>query len=50
MEFAGQAFECVDKGFAENERVDVVIRPEDIKIVGAHESLLDQRRGGIGHL
>ena len=33
VEFAGQAFKCVDKGFAENERVDVVIRPEDI-IVG----------------
>ena len=27
VEFAGQAFKCVDKGFAENERVDVVIRP-----------------------
>ena len=25
VEFAGQAFKCVDKGFAENERVDVVI-------------------------
>ena len=33
VEFAGQAFKCVDKGFAENERVDVVIRPEDIKAI-----------------
>ncbi len=37
VEFAGQAFRCVDKGFAENERVDVVIRPEDI-IVGDYET------------
>ena len=33
VEFAGVKFECVDFGFAPNERVDVVIRPEDIKIV-----------------
>ena len=32
-EFLGHRFECVDKGFAKNEKVDVVIRPEDIKIV-----------------
>ena len=32
-EFSGHRFECVDKGFAKNEKVDVVIRPEDIKIV-----------------
>ena len=31
----GVDFECVDKGFSENEPVDVVIRPEDIKIVPA---------------
>ncbi len=29
--FAGQDFECLDSGFDENELVDVVIRPEDIK-------------------
>ncbi len=33
VEFAGTEFACVDKGFEINERVDVVIRPEDIKIV-----------------
>ena len=33
VEFDGQAFECLDHGFAKNEAVDVVIRPEDIKIV-----------------
>ena len=31
----GKEFPCVDVGFAENEPVDVVIRPEDIMIVGA---------------
>ena len=33
VEFAGREFDCVDKGFAADERVDVVIRPEDIKVV-----------------
>jgi spermidine/putrescine transport system ATP-binding protein len=32
VEFAGQKFECVDKGFSPNELVDVVVRPEDIYI------------------
>lgn len=32
VEFAGHQFECVDKGFAPNEPVDVVVRPEDIFI------------------
>ncbi len=31
VEFAGKDFECLDGGFEENEIVDVVIRPEDIK-------------------
>ncbi|MCL2099236.1 MAG: TOBE domain-containing protein, partial [Oscillospiraceae bacterium] len=31
-EFSGRHFKCVDKGFAEMEPVDVVIRPEDIII------------------
>jgi len=31
VNFAGQDFECLDSGFGENELVDVVIRPEDIK-------------------
>lgn len=37
VEFQGQDFECVDKGFDENELVDVVIRPEDIKVVPFEE-------------
>ncbi len=33
VEFAGKEFVCVDKGFNLDEAVDVVIRPEDIKVV-----------------
>ena len=33
VSFDGHDFECVDKGFKENEDVEVVIRPEDIDIV-----------------
>ena len=33
VEFAGKCFDCVDGGFAPQEAVDVVIRPEDIKLV-----------------
>lgn len=30
--FAGKQFECTDKDFSPNEKIDVVIRPEDMKI------------------
>ncbi len=33
VNFDGFDFECVDKGFKDNEDVEVVIRPEDIEIV-----------------
>ena len=33
VEFFGRKFNCLDSGFAMNEPVDVVIRPEDIDIV-----------------
>ena len=39
-EFSGHRFECVDKGFGKNEKVDVVIRPEDIKIVPPEKAKL----------
>ena len=29
----GREFECIDRGFDENEHVDIVIRPEDVDIV-----------------
>ena len=40
VRFFGRNFVCVDKGFAPNEPVDVVIRPEDIDIVPAGEGHL----------
>ena len=33
VEFQGHVFDCVDKGFEKNEEVDIVVRPEDIKLV-----------------
>ncbi len=35
VKFGGKTFKCLDKGFAKNEPVDAVIRPEDIDIVEA---------------
>ncbi len=48
VEFDGFEFECVDKGFKENEEAEIVLRPEDIdivkpkcaKIVGTVESVV----------
>ena len=40
VEFAGKRFECVDKGFGMNEMVDVVIRPEDVKVIPAEQAQL----------
>lgn len=40
VSFAGHDFECADKGFAKNEPVDVVIRPEDIKLFKDKNDLL----------
>ncbi|MCR5484648.1 MAG: ABC transporter ATP-binding protein [Clostridiales bacterium] len=39
-EFAGQRFKCLDKGFAQNEPVDVVIRPEDVDVVPLEKGML----------
>jgi len=38
--FSGHTFECVDKGFAKNEPVDVVVRPEDVDIVPLEKGML----------
>ena len=35
VEFFGRRFACVDEGFAKDEPVDVVIRPEDVDILPA---------------
>ena len=40
VNFADREFDCVDKGFEQNEEIDVVIRPEDFKIVKAEEGML----------
>ncbi|MBR3760790.1 MAG: ABC transporter ATP-binding protein [Ruminococcus sp.] len=40
VEFAGRRFDCVDKGFDPNETVDVVIRPEDVKVIQAEKARL----------
>ena len=40
VKFEGINFECTDKGFAQNEEVDVVIRPEDLEIVDIDKSKL----------
>ena len=40
VEFTGRRFECVDKGFDPNETVDVVIRPEDVKVIPAENAKL----------
>ncbi len=40
VEFAGKRFQCVDKGFSPDETVDVVIRPEDVKIISAEKAQL----------
>ncbi len=38
VEIGGKEFECVDKGFGENTPVDVVIRPEDIKLINEEDA------------
>lgn len=39
-EFSGQVFKCLDAGFAANEKVDVVVRPEDVDIVPVEKGML----------
>ena len=40
VEFCGKNFECVDKGFKKDEQIQVVIRPEDIKMVKSEGAML----------
>ncbi len=40
IHFDGVDYTCVDKGFSRNEKVDIVIRPEDIDIVDEKDGLL----------
>ena len=39
-EFSGRTFECADRGFEKEEDVDIVIRPEDIKLVSPADGML----------
>lgn len=41
VQFAGEVFDCVDKGFKPMQQVDVVIRPEDIDLLPAGTTSLD---------
>ncbi len=41
--FAEREFKCVDSGFNHNEEVDVVVRPEDIKLVPEDQGMLQGR-------
>lgn len=40
VQFQDVEFKCVDAGFGENVKVDVVVRPEDIKLVKVEEGML----------
>jgi spermidine/putrescine transport system ATP-binding protein len=40
VSFCGRRFQCVDRGFAPEEPVDVVIRPEDILLVAPEEGMI----------
>jgi len=40
VRMCGKAFECLDKGFEKDEPVDVVVRPEDVKIVEPDKGIL----------
>lgn len=40
VKFHDREFECVDKGFGDNMPVDVVVRPEDIRIVQEEEGMI----------
>ena len=40
VSIAGKTFECLDKGFENNEPVDVVIRPEDVDVVAIEKGVI----------
>ena len=45
--FDGFEFECVDKGFEDNEKIEVVLRPEDLDIVSPADAKI---RGVVRHI
>ena len=40
VSFMGKKFECIDEGFGQNTPVDVVVRPEDVYIIGNAEAAM----------
>ncbi|RUL51869.1 ABC transporter ATP-binding protein [Lysinibacillus antri] len=40
VQFTGKTFECVDQGMKPNEKVDIVIRPEDLEITSIDKGKL----------
>ncbi len=40
VKFAGTEFKCLDKGFEKNEKIDVVVRPEDVDVVPVEKGML----------
>ncbi len=40
VEMAGHKFKCLDKGFGVDEKVDVVVRPEDVDVVPVEEAMI----------
>ncbi len=39
--FSGRRFRCLDTGFAKDEPVDVVVRPEDVDVVPVEKGMID---------
>ena len=39
--FAGHTFDCLDKGFEPMEKVDIVVRPEDVDVVPVEKGMLE---------
>ncbi len=40
VEMAGHKFKCLDKGFGVDEKVDVVVRPEDVDVVPVDKAMI----------
>ena len=40
VRFSGHTFDCVDAGFGKNQKVDVVVRPEDVDVVAPEKGML----------
>ena len=40
VSFAGREFVCIDKGFGSNEEVDIVVRPEDVRLTNTSTGMM----------